>query len=218
MNTKTAAPGGINTTKEAGGYLRISKQHVERLIRAGEIDASKVGKFWRIKQSSLDAYLAKCQTNGTGKKTISEGVLAKLKFNAGLRVSTIGPKLIERYDADAQNLKATIIESEPLARVPKIAKLKSVVETREAKKQKLGNMPALLNQLSETAYPGMMELAGEDPEDLEAQFVAIANDALNVQGQEKVADPMNQYLKDSLGTNVPAAQKATVKAKTAASE
>ncbi len=217
MSTEIAGREVYTPTDVAKG-TGLKRAYVMDLIRKKKLIAGRVGKFYLITQSSLKAFLANCQENGTGKNAISEGRMAKLRFNAGLRVIANGPEQIECFDTDIQDLKGTIPECDPIVRVPKIAKLKSVVETREAKKQKLENMPALLNQLSETAYPGMMELAEADPDALEVQFIDEANEALNAQDHEQVADPMNQYHKDSLGTNVPAAQKATVKAKTAASE
>jgi len=102
--------------------------------------------------------------------------------------------------------------------VPKIAKLKSVVETREAKKQTLETIPERLNQLSETAYPGMMALAEEDPEAIEAHFVAETNDVLNAQDLKQNAGSMKAYYKESLGSGARQVNTTSVKTKTLAKE
>jgi len=43
--------------KEAASILRVSDSNVKRMIRAGKLLASKVGKQWRIPKSEVITYL-----------------------------------------------------------------------------------------------------------------------------------------------------------------
>lgn len=43
--------------KEIAAHLNVSKMTVYRLIRAGELDAIQVGRDFRVRQSSYDAFL-----------------------------------------------------------------------------------------------------------------------------------------------------------------
>lgn len=45
------------TVKDAAEYLKVSARTVQRLIDAGDLKASKVGKFWRIKARDINVYL-----------------------------------------------------------------------------------------------------------------------------------------------------------------
>lgn len=202
------------SVEEIADFLRVKRTYVMRMIWVGKLKAIPIGKKKLIPQSSLNAFLADCQKNNNDNSAVSEETLAKLKFNAGLRIQASSPKQLERLDADAQDLKEKIPGYDPLARVPKIAKLKSVVHAREDKRQKLANIPAVLNDLSETAYPGIMALTEVDPEAIEAQFVDIANEALNAQGAEEADGPMAQYAKDTLKETTPAANKPKAKVNT----
>lgn len=42
--------------------MRVSKMTVYRLIRSGELDATRVGRGYRIWESDVSAYLAKGRT------------------------------------------------------------------------------------------------------------------------------------------------------------
>jgi excisionase family DNA binding protein len=47
----------VLTTREAMGYLKISKPTFLKLIRLGKIKAVKAGNGWRIHQSELYRFL-----------------------------------------------------------------------------------------------------------------------------------------------------------------
>lgn len=47
----------VYTASEVAALLRLSEDTVYRRIKAGLLDAFKVGKEYRIKESVLDAYL-----------------------------------------------------------------------------------------------------------------------------------------------------------------
>ncbi len=46
------------TVEEVAIVLRVSVQAVRRLLRKGEIPGIRVGKFWRVPRSALEAFLS----------------------------------------------------------------------------------------------------------------------------------------------------------------
>ena len=86
------------------------------------------------------------------------------------RSMDMAPQSFEKLNSDIDRLKGEIQIRNQLARIPKIAMLKSTVEQREEKRQKLEELPAQLDNISDEAYPGIKELVDEDPDDLEAMF------------------------------------------------
>jgi excisionase family DNA binding protein len=172
--------------KEVAEVLGVKVQFVMRLLRAGNLKGGKMGKFWRVYPSAVNAYMNQCIEAGNGRSEASEGTLNKMKYNAGLKSMAMAPKSFERLDTDIKRLKGEIQIRNQLARVPKIARLKSTVEVKEEKSRQMQNMPDLLNNLSELAYPGMRALADEDPDDLEQRFTREAQDSLegSFQGEE----------------------------------
>lgn len=49
----------VYTVREIAKALRVSEHKVKRLINAGELDAFKVGREWRVKESNRDAFFTK---------------------------------------------------------------------------------------------------------------------------------------------------------------
>lgn len=47
------------TTAEVATLLRIDMVTVRRMVARGELRAHRIGREWRIRQDSLDAYLAR---------------------------------------------------------------------------------------------------------------------------------------------------------------
>ena len=47
----------VLTTKEATGYLKISKPTFLKYVRMGKIKAVKLGNSWRVHQSELHRFL-----------------------------------------------------------------------------------------------------------------------------------------------------------------
>ena len=45
------------TTEEAAALLKIDPLTLQRLARAGQIPALKIGKLWRFSKSALDEWL-----------------------------------------------------------------------------------------------------------------------------------------------------------------
>ncbi len=55
---------GLLTTKEASQVLKIHPKVLERMAKRGEVPALKVGKFWRYRATTLDAWInSKLQSN-----------------------------------------------------------------------------------------------------------------------------------------------------------
>lgn len=47
----------VVTTKEACGYLRISRPTFLKLVYTNQIKAKKVGRGWKLLRSELEAYM-----------------------------------------------------------------------------------------------------------------------------------------------------------------
>ena len=50
------------TTQEVAGRLQLTRQTVQRLIKAGKLKASRIGRDWRVKRSALEAFLKATET------------------------------------------------------------------------------------------------------------------------------------------------------------
>jgi excisionase family DNA binding protein len=49
---------GLLTKKQAAEYLQVTPRYIERAVRNGLLRALKpTGKLWRVRKSSLDAFL-----------------------------------------------------------------------------------------------------------------------------------------------------------------
>ncbi|HDZ76905.1 MAG TPA: DNA-binding protein [Candidatus Omnitrophica bacterium] len=69
----------ILTIEEVSSYLKIPKQTLYFWSRAGQIPAMKVGKHWRFKKSSIDAWIEEKENYSRQKNNI------KANFKAGPR-------------------------------------------------------------------------------------------------------------------------------------
>lgn len=52
------------TYRQAEELSGLSRTTLWRLVRAGEVEAAKVGRAVRINRESLDAYMRHCSANG----------------------------------------------------------------------------------------------------------------------------------------------------------
>jgi excisionase family DNA binding protein len=61
VNTRSAATTNsieaLLSTREASEILKIHPKVLERMAKRGDVPALKVGKFWRYRASSLDAWI-----------------------------------------------------------------------------------------------------------------------------------------------------------------
>lgn len=55
------ALGALLTVAEVAGYLRVSEMTVYRMVTAGRIGATKIGRSWRIPAEDLAAYVEDCR-------------------------------------------------------------------------------------------------------------------------------------------------------------
>lgn len=68
MHTTSPAPapaatsllGALYTVAEVADYLRVSEMTVYRLIAAGDLGATKIGRGWRIRANDLADYVEGC--------------------------------------------------------------------------------------------------------------------------------------------------------------
>jgi excisionase family DNA binding protein len=51
------------TVQEVAELMRVSTMTVYRLIKAGELRAARVGRSYRLRESDVDAYLARGETS-----------------------------------------------------------------------------------------------------------------------------------------------------------
>lgn len=58
----TAPPRDILTPDQAAEYLQVDRETVYRYIRAGKLDASKLGRSYRIPRSSIELLLLATRT------------------------------------------------------------------------------------------------------------------------------------------------------------
>jgi excisionase family DNA binding protein len=57
LNSLTHGIEVLLTTREASQILRIHPKVLERMAKRGEVPALKVGKFWRYRATTLDAWI-----------------------------------------------------------------------------------------------------------------------------------------------------------------
>lgn len=46
------------TVQEAANYLRVTDQTIIRYIKAGDLEARKVGRQWRVEETKLHSFTA----------------------------------------------------------------------------------------------------------------------------------------------------------------
>lgn len=85
----------VLTPKQAAEYLQVSAKTVYRLIRKGELIASRVGGQYRIQKSSIDLFLA---SQSSGKAAVEN--LFKQVAEVALQYD-YDPEEIERDIAEA---------------------------------------------------------------------------------------------------------------------
>ena len=57
LGSSPAAIEALLTSKEASQILKIHPKVIERMAKRGEVPALKVGKFWRYRATTLDAWI-----------------------------------------------------------------------------------------------------------------------------------------------------------------
>ncbi len=59
MNVHADPNQEMMTVDEVAQYLRVSRSTVYRLLRDGEVPASKVGGYWRFRRHVIDRWLSR---------------------------------------------------------------------------------------------------------------------------------------------------------------
>ena len=160
----------VLTPEEVAEMLGLSESHVKRLLRDGELKGFRINKFWRITSESLDSYISKLIQKGPGKTGLNEDAINRIRFRAALKSMAATPNGIKKLEEDIERLKSEYRAQDRFDRMPTANKLKSNVEQRDEKRQKLEELPAQLDDLSDKAYAEVKDLVDEDPDDLEAMF------------------------------------------------
>lgn len=174
MDSELKKSGNESTTiyspKEVAKMFGVKTSYIKRLLRNGTLKGFRIGKFWRIKKESLDAFIAGFEQDSQGKAGLSQDTIDRIRYHAGLKSRDTTPNSIEKLNENIGRLKAEIQTQDRFGKIPKIAKLKSTVLLREGKRTKMESLPVYLEDLSDKAYPGVKEMVNEAPDALEAKF------------------------------------------------
>lgn len=161
----------IYSPAKVAEILEVKETFVKRLLRDGKLKGFKLGKFWRISNSSLDEYCQTCSGNGNGKTRVSQETKKKFQFHAALRSQESIPDSMEIIEQEISDAKEKIRAEVGYKKVVSMARLKRAVMLRHAKQQKLETMDEYLGNLAYEAYPDENGLIDErDPDVLEKIF------------------------------------------------
>ena len=119
----------VITLQEVADYLRVTPKTISRLLKAGDIPASRVGRQWRFDKSLIDSWLHQNSSDTSTNILViddEESVCALLKDTleeAGHTVTTVnessrGLELVKRneYDLVFLDLKVPIMDGAELFR------------------------------------------------------------------------------------------------------
>jgi len=179
----------IYTSEQVAEILDVKVSNVKRLLREGTLKGFKLGKFWRVNEESLNAFIASFDQGNQVNKGLSEDTLSKMRYHGALKSKNAAPGSIEKMTENIGKIKAELPTQEHFKKIPSIGKLKSTVMQREEKKQKLESLPDFLDALSEQAYPGVKDLVNEPPDALEAKFTKEAQASEDDQAQDEEDPP-----------------------------
>ncbi|MBX3406127.1 MAG: helix-turn-helix domain-containing protein [Phycisphaeraceae bacterium] len=63
---RAAPPPEVMTISDLAEYLQVSKSSLYKLVQQGKVPGQKVGKHWRFRRHSIDAWLDLHQGKGSG--------------------------------------------------------------------------------------------------------------------------------------------------------
>lgn len=55
--TMTSVPETLLTLDELSEYLKVSKSSLYKLVQAGKVPGTKIGKHWRFRKSTIDQWI-----------------------------------------------------------------------------------------------------------------------------------------------------------------
>ena len=172
------------TVEEAADRFGVKESYIKRMCREQKIEAFKVGKFWRMTESSLGDFINDLTVNRE-KTELRQDIQDKLRFHSMIRSLEAAPKSIERLNDTIDQVKETFQKEDKIKRIVLASKLKNLVGDRETKKQMVKEIPNALDEMAEVAYPGMKEVINEDADTLEWYFLGEINDKKGPEAEEE---------------------------------
>ena len=164
----------IYSPKKVAEVLEVKESFVKRQLRAGTLKGVRIGKFWRVPEESLGAYLKVIGENGNGKAKMTGQTKNKIKFHACLKSQDSAPKTIHNLSKEIEEVKEKLREEKGPRRIPLIAKLFALTKEVSGKQRSIGTIDAQIQNLAFTAYPDAAGLANEDVEALETLLKEMA--------------------------------------------
>ena len=152
----------IYSPKKVAEVLEVKESFVKRQLREGTLKGVRIGKFWRVPEESLGAYLKAIGGNGNGKAKMTGQTKNKIKFHACLKSQDCAPKMIQNLSKEIEEVKEKLREEKGPRRIPLIAKLFALTKEVSGKQRSIGTIDAQIQDLAFTAYPDAAGLANED--------------------------------------------------------
>jgi len=185
----------IYSPSKVAEILEVKETFVKRLLRDRKLKGFKMGRYWRISQSSLEEYFFACNANGNGKKRVSKETIKKFEFHAALRSQNNIPGSMEMIEEEIRAAKGEIRSEVGYRKIASISRLRRAVMLRYGKQQKLETMENNLGNLASEAYPDVTGLIDErNPDVLEQIFEKAAK-----RSDHQMRDSLEAYRKDNAG-------------------
>jgi excisionase family DNA binding protein len=164
----------IYSPKTVAELLEVKESFIKRQLRAGTLKGVRIGKFWRIPEENLGAYLKIVAQNGNGKGRMSGQTKNKIKFHACLKSQDSAPKTIQNLLEEIKEVKERLQEEKGPRRIPLIAKWFALTKQVSGKRRGIDSIDAQIQDLAFAAYPDAAGLADKDVDALETLFKEAA--------------------------------------------
>lgn len=164
----------IYSPKKVAEVLEVKESFVKRQLRTGTLKGVRIGKFWRVPEESLGAYLKVIGEKGNGKAKMTGQTKNKIKFHACLKSQDCAPKTIQNLSKEIEDVKEKLREEKGPRRIPLIAKLFALTKAVSGKQRSIGSIDAQIQDLAFTAYPDAAGLADKDVDVLEQVLKTVA--------------------------------------------
>ena len=157
----------IYSPKKVAEVLEVKESFVKRQLRAGTLKGVRIGKFWRVPEENLGAYLTIIGENGNGKAKMSGQTKIKIKFHACLKSQDSAPKTIQNLLEEIKEVKEKLREEKGPRRIPLIAKLFELTKQVSGKRRSIDSIDTQIQDLAFKAYPDAASLVNEDVDVIE---------------------------------------------------
>jgi len=164
----------IYSPKKVAEVLEVKESFVKRQLREGTLKGVRIGKFWRVPEESLGAYLKAIGGNGNGKAKMTGQTKNKIKFHACLKSQDSAPKTIQNLSKEIEEVKEKLRDEKGPRRIPLVAKLFELTKEVSGKRRSIDAIDAQIKDLAFMAYPDAAGLANEDVEALETLLKEMA--------------------------------------------